>query len=96
VAFVAAYRRAAPRFEGEALRRLDAAVAEPDRHVWLFSSSEAIDHLVAARPGPWTAARAIATHPRIAERARACGFGAVHASRPTLDAVVACIQSLAS
>jgi uroporphyrinogen-III synthase len=96
VAFVAAYRRAAPRFEGEALRRLDAAVAEPDRHVWLFSSSEAIDHLVAVRPGPWTAARAIATHPRIAERARACGFGAVHASRPTLDAVVACIQSLAS
>jgi uroporphyrinogen-III synthase len=93
---VAAYRRIAPRLADDTLRALEAAVARPEEHVWLFSSSEAIGHLVAARPGPWHAARAVATHPRIAERARACGFGAVYASRPTLEAVVACIQSLAS
>jgi uroporphyrinogen-III synthase len=96
VGHIAAYRRVAPRLAGDTLRALEAALGQPGEHVWLFSSSEAIDHLVAARAGRWHAARAIATHPRIAERARACGFGAVHASRPTLDAVVACIQSLAS
>jgi uroporphyrinogen-III synthase len=96
VQHVAAYRRIAPRLADDALRALEDAVARPEEHVWLFSSSEAIGHLVALRPGPWHAARALATHPRIAERARACGFGAVHASRPTLEAVVACIQSLAS
>jgi len=96
VSFVAAYRRVAPRFDGAAARMLDDAIARPDEHVWLFSSSEAIDHLVASRAGPWSQARAIATHPRITQRARDAGFGAVHASRPTLEAVVACIQSLAS
>jgi uroporphyrinogen-III synthase len=96
VAFVAAYRRVAPRFEGETLRLLEAAIAQPAAHAWLFSSSEAIEHLVTARPRPWSGAVAIATHPRIAERARAAGFGRVLESRPVLEAVVACIQSLAS
>jgi len=97
VDFVAAYRRAAPRFEGEALQRLADAVARPAEYLWFFSSSEAIDHLAHARPtGPWSQARALATHPRIAQRARDCGFGVVHESRPTLEAVVACIQSIPS
>jgi uroporphyrinogen-III synthase len=66
-------------------------------HLWFFSSSEAIDHLLQACPGrDWTAAQAIATHPRIARRARVGGFGRVEQTRPTLDAVVACIQSIAS
>ena len=97
LAFVAAYRRAAPRFDRETLLRLDEAVTRPAQHLWLFSSSEAIDHLSQARPtGPWSPARALATHPRIAQRARDCGFGVVHESRPTLEAVVACIQSIPS
>ncbi|HZN86996.1 MAG TPA: uroporphyrinogen-III synthase [Burkholderiales bacterium] len=100
VAFVAAYRRAAPRFDGECGARLAYALAHPESHVWLFSSSEAIDHLMHA-PQPaagadWSRARAIATHPRIASRARERGFGAVLECRPTVDAVVACIQSRAS
>jgi uroporphyrinogen-III synthase len=95
--FVAAYRRAAPRFDRETLLRLDEAVTRPAQHLWFFSSSEAIDHLSQARPtGPWSPARALATHPRIAQRARDCGFGVVHESRPTLEAVVACIQSIPS
>jgi uroporphyrinogen-III synthase len=97
VGFVGAYRRCAPRFEGAALRLLDDAVAKPADHLWFFSSSEAIDHLAHARAtGPWSPARALATHPRIAQRARDCGFGVVHESRPTLEAVVACIQSIPS
>ena len=40
------------------------------------------------------AARAIASHPRIASRAREAGFGRVFEAGPGLDAVVACIQSM--
>jgi uroporphyrinogen-III synthase len=69
----------------------------PAQHLWFFSSSEAIDHLAQARPvGPWSPSCALATHPRIAQRARDCGFGVVHESRPTLEAVIACIQSIPS
>jgi uroporphyrinogen-III synthase len=98
VSFVAAYRRVAARFDDIDLReRLDAALAQPREHLWFFSSSEAIEHLVQARPqAAWRDACAIATHPRIAQRARDAGFAAVHETRPTLEAVVACIQSLAS
>lgn len=97
VAFVAAYRRAAPRLDEAQATLLDEAVARPVEHLWFFSSSEALDHLCALRPAAdWQAARAIATHPRIAQRARDCGFGVIHASRPPLEAVVACIQSIAS
>jgi uroporphyrinogen-III synthase len=42
----------------------------------------------------WSAARALATHPRIADAARALGFGAVHDAPPTEAAVVAAIQRL--
>ncbi|WP_280152122.1 uroporphyrinogen-III synthase [Piscinibacter sp. XHJ-5] len=97
VSFVSAYRRAAPTFEADARRLLDAALDQPAQHLWFFSSSEAIDHLLRACPGrEWGTARAVATHPRIASRARESGFGQVHETRPTLDAVVACIQSIAS
>lgn len=96
VDFVAAYRRAAPAPDPDGGRVLDAAVADPGAHLWFFSSSEAIDHLAALRPDTaWSPAAALATHPRIAERARALGFGRVLEARPAASAVVACIQSLA-
>ena len=64
--------------------------------VWLFSSAEAIVHLRAALPvTAWTSARAIATHPRIAEAARDAGFGAVRVSSPALAALIASIESFA-
>lgn len=99
VEHVAAYRRCAPAFDGVAAATLDAALHEPLRHAWLFSSSQAIDHLVAARPqaaAHGSFATAIATHPRIAERARAAGFRAVFECAPTLAAVVGCLQSIAT
>ncbi|MCE9661078.1 MAG: uroporphyrinogen-III synthase [Burkholderiales bacterium] len=92
---VAAYRRLAPRLSEAARQSVEAAFAEPSRHVWLFSSSEAIAHLEAL-PGVSIGAgtRALATHPRIAARARQAGFAVVSEVQPGLDAVVACIQSM--
>ncbi|MFO1294491.1 MAG: uroporphyrinogen-III synthase [Rubrivivax sp.] len=88
VAFVAAYRRVAPHW-GEAERALlEAALAAPRRFVWLFSSSEAVRHLATlAPPSAWPGARALATHPRIAEAARAAGFGRVDLVAPRPQAV---------
>lgn len=98
---LAAYARAAPILSATESALLAAALAAPRRHVWLFSSSEAIDQLAelaapaVAVPGDaWHEARAVATHPRIAARARQLGFGEVLEARPTPAAVVACIQSI--
>jgi uroporphyrinogen-III synthase len=94
VGFVAAYRRAAPAFDAAALALLDAARSAPHDHVWLLSSSEALDHLEAAATGlAFARQQAIATHPRIAERARRLGFGRVLPCRPEVEAVVACLES---
>ena len=93
---VAAYRRVAPSFDGAQADLLRAATEGPASHLWLFSSSEAIDNLEAAcgagRTG-WHQAAAIATHPRIAARALQSGFSRVIEARPSLAAVIACIQS---
>ncbi|MEO5882967.1 MAG: uroporphyrinogen-III synthase, partial [Caldimonas sp.] len=92
---VAAYRRLAPRLSAEERRRLDAALAAPAQHAWLFSSSEAVSHLEALNGAPIAAgSRALATHPRIAARARQAGFAEILMVQPDLDAVVACIQSM--
>lgn len=95
--FVTAYRRGAPQWNADAMVQLEDALTHPADTLWFFSSSQAIDHLLQLCAGrSWAAARALATHPRIAEHARANGFGEVHETRPTLDAVAACIQSIAS
>jgi len=97
IEFVAAYRRAAPLLADAEQALLNEAQARPHEHLWFFSSSEAIDHLESLCPGTdWSAARALATHPRIAERARRLGMGRVLEARPARDAVMACIQSIGS
>lgn len=45
-------------------------------------------------PADWSRASAIATHPRIAARAQQLGFMRVVEARPSLEAVVACLQSI--
>jgi uroporphyrinogen-III synthase len=66
---------------------------EPVRWIWMFSSSEAIDHLQALAPeAHWHAGRALASHPRIAERARALGFGAVAIVSPTALSVAEAVS----
>lgn len=90
---VAAYARGAPPFS--AAQAQLARQAAQDGSVWLFSSSQAIRHLVQWLPAQdWRRARAVATHPRIAEAARQAGFAVVCESRPMLDEVVASIESV--
>lgn len=87
---VVSYRRGAP-----VLTASQRAQAREPGGTWLFSSSEAIANLLALLPGhDWSPARAVATHPRIAQAAREAGFGVVRESRPALDAVVAVLESL--
>ena len=85
-----------PRPDAAERALLDVALAEPQAALWWFSSSEAIDHL-AALVGPahdWSAARALATHPRIAARARALGFGAVNEVRPSAEDVLQALDTI--
>lgn len=94
---LAAYRRAAPQFDADQRALLQLALDAPAAHAWLFSSSEAIEQLealVPADPQRWSAAQAVATHPRIAARARTAGFGHVVDASPSLDAVAAALRSL--
>ncbi|MEO0004067.1 MAG: hypothetical protein RLZZ22_1759 [Pseudomonadota bacterium] len=89
-----AYRRRAPAWS--AAQRERAQAARQDGTVWLLSSSEALDHLRALLPGAdWSRARALATHPRIAQTAVRLGFGLVRTSRPALDDVLLHLESMA-
>lgn len=93
VEYLVAYRRALPAWtdtERHAAQALSGAGA-----LWLFSSSQAVQHLGQLVPGQdWRAASALATHPRIAETARRAGFGVVWPSRPAIADVVASIESI--
>ncbi|MCM2346135.1 MULTISPECIES: uroporphyrinogen-III synthase [Comamonadaceae] len=94
VDFVVAYTRGAPHLTPEQTALAHAAAS--DGSWWLLSSSEALTHLASAVPGlVLRAARALATHPRIAQSARAAGFGQVQECRPALDDVMASIESVA-
>ncbi|MEO5687070.1 MAG: uroporphyrinogen-III synthase [Burkholderiaceae bacterium] len=92
VRVIQSYAREAPVLSAAERALLDAAVADPVRWIWMFSSSEAIDHLQALAPDAhWDAGRALASHPRIAERARALGFGSVTMVSPSAAAVAAAL-----
>lgn len=93
VDFVVAYQRGAPIWD--AAKREVAEAGAADGSVWLFSSAEALGHLQSLLPSQdWSAARAVATHPRIAAAARATGFGVVLQVRPVFADVLASIESL--
>lgn len=89
---VEAYVRRCPRWDQD--QAAQARRAAEDGAAWLFSSSEAIGNLRALLPRQdWSRARALATHPRIAQAAREAGFGVVCESRPALAAVIAALES---
>ncbi len=91
---VVAYRRLAPAFGPAEEAMAEAGVS--GEAIWLFSSSEAIVNLQQALPSAkWHRARAIATHPRIAQAATDAGFGTVCLSQPLPASLVASIESLA-
>ncbi|TAG37037.1 MAG: uroporphyrinogen-III synthase [Polaromonas sp.] len=97
VDFLGVYERRAPVWQPGQLQR--ARLASADGSVWLFSSSEAVQHL-AAMPAlqgvDWHRAVAIATHPRITATARAMGWGRVAESRPALADILDTLVSLPS
>jgi len=89
IEFVRAYRRVLPQWSAEQQALVERALTAPQHTVWLLSSSQATANLLALLPQEsWQAAQAWATHERIAEAARAMGFGAVHTVAPTQQAVV--------
>ena len=90
---VVAYCRRPPHWTRAQLEVAQEAAA--DGSTWLFSSSEAVGNLKQELPDQgWSKARAVATHPRIAQAATDAGFGVVCLSRPTLADVVASIESI--
>lgn len=82
------------------------AWAQPQDHLWLVSSSDALQllhthHLPAllAAPAPEPATplhRILTTHPRIAERAASWGWREVLCCAPTQDAIVTMVRSVTS
>jgi uroporphyrinogen-III synthase len=97
VDFVGVYQRRAPTLNEAQIERARAASA--DGSVWLFSSSEAVANLLqlAGLQGlDWRRARALATHPRIAQAVRAAGWGVVVASRPALKDIREALGSIES
>lgn len=93
VDFVVAYTRGVP--DWSEAQRTQARQAASDGTLWLLSSSQALDNLRTALPDQaWDRARALATHPRIAQAAHALGFAGVHECRPALDDVAASIESI--
>ena len=66
-----------------------------DGSAWLFSSSEAAQHLLQVCPSlPLALAWALATHPRIAQRLRQTGWGRVDLVPAGVDAQAQSIKSL--
>ena len=95
VDFVVSYQRSVPVFD--VAEQALMAQARVDGSVWLLSSSEAVANLTSLTSqmaADWSQARALATHPRIAQAAREAGFGVVYESRPLLADVAASIESL--
>lgn len=94
VRIVSAYRSAPAPWDAPAAHLVAECTRSPAGHVWLFSSSKAIEHLTRWL-GPGRRGAALATHPRIAATARAAGFTPVIDTRPDRDAILAALRSLA-
>jgi len=94
VQHVVAYARRAPVLT--VVQRQRAEQAMTDGSWWLFSSSEAAQHLLQVCPHlDWRHARALATHPRIAQRLLDLGWGQVETVPAGLQALAVSIKSLA-
>ena len=93
VAQAVAYARRAPVLSPAQQVRAQQSLC--DGSLWLFSSSEAAQHLRQACPQlDLSRARALATHPRIAERLRQAGWGRVELVPAALSAQAVSIKSL--
>jgi uroporphyrinogen-III synthase len=92
--FLVTYERRAPVWSAEQMAQ--AYEAATNGSVWCFSSSQGIRHLEDILPTQsWAKACCIATHPRIAQTAKALGFGEIHMSKPSLADLLVSLESLA-
>lgn len=93
VDFAAVYERQAPPATPALLQAIE--TLRTLQAVWLFSSSECVQHLRLSNTAwSWQAHTALATHPRIAQQAHQAGFGRVIETMPTVQSIVASIKSL--
>ena len=89
-----AYVRRAPRLSDAQQTRAHLAMSDDSR--WLFSSSEAAQHLLQACPDLiFDQAKALATHPRIALRLKQSGWSCVDLVPAGLEAQALSIKSMA-
>jgi uroporphyrinogen-III synthase len=90
VDFVAAYQRVLPQPDAPWLALRDAALAQPQLHLWALSSSQAVAHLQQLSPGvDWSASTAVAPHPRIVGALQRLGFGQVRLAPVSAEALAA-------
>jgi uroporphyrinogen-III synthase len=91
---LAVYQRGCPLWTQEQLLR--ASQAATDGSVWVFSSSQAVVNLQTLLPGQdWSRAVVLATHDRIGQAASLAGAGRVRICKPSVDALLASLESLA-
>jgi uroporphyrinogen-III synthase len=92
VEFVAAYQRVLPQLGAHARALLVAAQAQPQQHLWLFSSSQAVANLALLWPGAdWATCAAVAPHPRIVAALQRLGFGQVRLVAVSAQALAAAV-----
>jgi len=92
VATCIAYRRVAPVWD--AATRTLAESSLRNGSIWLFGSSQALEHLAQLLPqASFGQARALVTHPKIEASARCMGFGEIITTRPTLPDVLKGLQA---
>jgi uroporphyrinogen-III synthase len=94
VSAVAAYQRTPTQLTESQKDQVQRFIA--DGAIWVFSSSAALQALVAQCPqANWSMAKATVTHPRMADLAQKIGWGAVAIAPPGLRSLQASIKSLA-
>lgn len=92
VQFVVAYLRSCPLWDE--VQSGQAHQALKDGSVWLFTSAQAAQHLARLMPDiSFSAAKALATHERIAQELEQLGFGVVVRSRPQTTELLASLKS---
>ncbi len=80
---VAVYERRLPLWSPSQKNLCQQALDHPQRFIWLFSSSLAIDHLPAlAGSQNWARSQALVTHPRMSPALERLGFVYIRNSRP--------------
>ncbi len=91
---LAAYQRQASRLSAQQIEQVRQWVDQ--RAVWIFSSSACIQALVdQCSQVPWSNAKAVVTHPRIAALAQQLGWRNVSIAAPGMKAMLASIKSMA-